>query len=64
MTPFFQRWFPGLYKAYSALSPKHRRRREARTLLEARRWAAKRKIGQWVADQIDQAIFDALSGNR
>lgn len=60
----FQRWFPGLYKAYTALSPKHRRRREARALLEARQWAAKRKIGLWLQKEADQLSFDVLSGSR
>ena len=34
----FQRWFPDLHKAYVALSPKHRRRREDRALFRSFRW--------------------------
>jgi hypothetical protein len=60
----FQRWFPGLHKAYLALSPKYRRRREAAVVLWGRRFVAKQRLGGWMCDAYDQALFDALSGNR
>lgn len=59
---WLQRWFPRLYRAYLALSPKHRRLREERALLAARRWAAKRKIGAAAARF--HTLFDSLNSSR
>jgi len=59
-----QRWFPRLHAAYVALSPKHRRRREAAVLIWGRRWVARRDLGAYFGEARDTFVFDALSGRR